>query len=233
MKQLAPIFLSTVFLLSLSACDRPETTYMVGTLERDRVELKVENNEPIVSIHVEDGQAVSAGDLVLVQDSSRAEAQLAHLVGQRDQAAARLAELVRGPREESIREARANLAAAKAERVNTASNLERTREIFEKGLSSEGRLDADQTRFRTAVAREQAASEALDRLLNGTTVEELQQAEAALLSAEAQVRSAEVDLSRTRITAPVDGIVDKVLFQLGERPAPGTTIAIAWGLACA
>ena len=226
MKQLAPIFLSTVFLLSLSACDRPETTYMVGTLERDRVELKVENNEPIVSIHVEDGQAVSAGDLVLVQDSSRAEAQLAHLVGQRDQAAARLAELVRGPREESIREARANLAAAKAERVNTASNLERTREIFEKGLSSEGRLDADQTRFRTAVAREQAASEALDRLLNGTTVEELQQAEAALLSAEAQVRSAEVDLSRTRITAPVDGIVDKVLFQLGERPAPGTTIAI-------
>lgn len=226
MKKLLSITLSVIFLFIFTACDRTETTYMVGTLERDRVELKVENNEPIISIHVEDGQTVSQGDLVLVQDSARAEAQLERLQGLRDQAAARLAELERGPREESIREARANLTAAKAERVNAASNLERTREIFEKGLSSEGRLDADETRFRTAAAREQAAAESLDRLLNGTTVEELQQAEAALLAAEAQVRSAQVDLSRTRITAPVDGIVDKVLFQLGERPAPGTTIAV-------
>ena len=54
----------------LSACDRSETTYMVGTLERDRVELKVESNEPIVAIRVKDGQEVSAGDIVLEQDAA-------------------------------------------------------------------------------------------------------------------------------------------------------------------
>lgn len=213
-------------LLSLTACERGEKTYMVGTLERDRVELKVENNEPIRSIHVADGQAVAAGDLVLVQDSTRAESRLAQLEGLRDQAAARLAELKRGPREESIREARARLEGARASRVNAAANFDRTREVHDRGLTSAERLDAAQTRLQTATADEEAANEALERLLNGTTVEELLQAEAALEAAEAQIRAASVDLERTRVTAPVSGTVDKVLFQLGERPAPGTTVAV-------
>jgi HlyD family secretion protein len=217
---------TALFGLLLAACDGVENTYMVGTLERDRVELRVESNEPIVSIHVADGQAVVPGDLVLEQDTARAEAQIARLEAQRDQASARLAELVRGPREESIREARANLSVARAERTNAASDLERTREVFERGLSSANRMDAAETRFEMAVAREQAATEALDRLLNGTTVEELQQAEAALQSAAAQVRAARVDLDRTRVVAPSAGVIDKVLYQPGERPAPGSTIAV-------
>jgi HlyD family secretion protein len=219
------ITLASIVLL-LQACESGEETYMVGTLERDRIELKVENNEPIRSINVEDGQSVAAGDLVLEQDSARAEARLAQLESQRDQAAARLAELQRGPREESIREARARLEGASANRVNAAANLERTREVYERGLSSAGQLDTDQTRLKTAIAEEQAASEALERLLNGTTVEELQQAEAAVGAAEAQIRAARVDLERSRITAPVAGVVDKLLYQLGERPSPGTTVAV-------
>ena len=226
MKKTSYLPVLAMLLAALTACQKTETTYMVGTLERDRVELKVESSEPIVSIDVQDGQAVSVGDLVLVQDPTRAEAQLAQLEGLRDQSAARLAELVRGPREESIREARAKLSAARATRINAAADLERTREVYERGLSSKGRLDTAETLFSTSAAQEQAATEALDLLLNGTTVEELQQAEAALLSAEARVRSAQVDLERTRIKAPVAGIVDKVLFQMGERPQAGTTIAV-------
>lgn len=212
--------------LLLAACDRSEKTYMVGTLERNRIELKVESNEPIVAIHVKDGQQVNPGDAVISQDPARAEARLAQLTGQRNQAAARLAELKRGPRPESIREARAQLEAARVNRVNDAANLERTQGVFERGLSSQERLDNARTRFKTSVAQEAAASEALETLLNGTTVEELDQAEAALEAADAQVQAAGIDLERTRIVAPVAGVVDKVLFQLGERPMPGTTIAV-------
>jgi HlyD family secretion protein len=212
--------------LLLASCQRETENFMVGTLERDRIELKVESSEPIVSIDVRDGQAVVPGDLVLTQDPARARQRLQQLAGLRDQAAARLAELQRGPREETIREARANLEATRVQRDNARADLERTREVFGRGLSSQGQLDRDETAYKTAVAREQAAVEALERLLNGTTVEELQQAEAALAAAEAQVRAAELDLERTRIVAPVAGTVDKVLYQLGERPAAGTTIAV-------
>jgi HlyD family secretion protein len=220
------ILLTFISVLIISACDRHEATYMTGTLERDRVELKVESNEPIVSIHIKDGQRVSPGDLVLIQDSSRAEARLARFSGLRDQAAARLDELKRGPREESIRESRARLEAAGVRKTNALANLERTREVFDRGLSSEGRLDNEETIYRTAVAEEKAAAEALELLLNGTTVEELRQAEATLLAAQAQVTEAQVSLERTRIEAPVSGVVDKLLYQLGERPPPGTTIAV-------
>jgi len=212
--------------LMLSACDREPETFMVGTLERDRIELRVESNEPIVAIHVRDGQAVVPGDAVLEQDPARANARLEQLSGQRDQAAARLAELKRGPREETIREARANQEAAQVQRSNALADLERTREVHARGLSSQGQLDRDETAYKTAVAREKAAIEALERLLNGTTVEELQQAEAALAAAQAQVRAAELDLARTRIVAPVAGTIDKILYQLGERPPPGATIAV-------
>ena len=210
----------------LAGCSPGEVTYMVGTLERDRIELKVESNEPIVSIHVSDGQYVETGDLVLVQDPARAEARLAQLTGLRDQAQARLAELKRGPRPELINEARANLEAVRVRRQNEMTTLERTREIHARGLASDGQLDSDETAYETAVAQEKAATETLESLLNGTTVEELQQAIAALEAAQAQVDSAQVDLARTRIVAPGPGVVDKVLFQAGERPPPGTTIAV-------
>jgi HlyD family secretion protein len=98
--------------------------------------------------------------------------------------------------------------------------------VFAKGLSSEGLLDFNETNYKTAVAEEKANAEALDRLLHGTTIEELQQAAAALEAAGATVRQAQLDLDRTRIQAPVAGVIDKVLFRLGERPPPGTTIAV-------
>ena len=199
---------------------------MVGTLERDRIDIIVENNEPIMQITAKDGQQVTVGDLILEQDPARLEARLAQQVGLRDQAAARLAELQRGPRQESIREARAKLEASRVEEVNALANYNRTRDIHAQGLSSDFRLDTDRTRYQTATAQVKADSEALDRLLNGTTVEELDQAIAAVAAAEAQVQQAQLDLERTRIFAPVNGVVDKVLFRIGERPAPGTTIAV-------
>ena len=226
MTRLRTMLFAIISMIGLNACDRTEITYMVGTLERDRIELKVESSEPIIAIHAQDGQAVAAGDPVLEQDPERAAARLAQQLGLRKQAAARLAELQRGPREESIREARARLEASTVQKDNNLANLERTREVFAKGLSSGIRLDLDETNYKTAVAEEKANAEALDRLLHGTTIEELQQAAAALEAAEATVRQAQLDLDRTRIQAPVAGIIDKVLFRLGERPPPGTTIAV-------
>jgi len=210
----------------LGACNQNEKTYMVGTLERDRIDVVVESNEPITAIHVADGQAVAAGELILEQDPARAEARLAQHIGLRNQALARLAELQRGPREESIREARAKLEASRLLEENARANFERTREVYGKGLASKNALDRDETTYRTAVAQVSADTEVLSRLLNGTTVEELDQAIAAAEAAEAMVLQAQLDLDRTRVYAPVAGVVDKVLYRTGERPNPGTTIAI-------
>lgn len=225
MTHLKALPLLTLTLL-LTACPGPQETLLVGTLERDRIEIKVESSEPILSRHVLDGQAVRSGDLLMRQDPSRLRGRLDQALAQRDQAAARLAELQRGPRQEAIRETRARLAVAQAQTVNAKAELERGRDVFNRGLSSQSALDQAETRWKSAMAEEQAVREALQAQVAGTTREELDQASAALREAEALLAQLQLDLDRTELRAPVDGIVDKLLFQVGERPPIGTTVAV-------
>jgi len=212
--------------VALVACTPDHQETMAGTLERDRVELVVESNEPILAIEVLDGQRVQVGDVILRQDPARHESRLRQQSALRDQAAARLAELRRGPRSEQIREARARLEANAALTENARTDLDREREIFERGLGDQAALDRVRARWENAVATEQASRESLEAMLQGTTVEELQQAEAAVAAAEARVDQAQLDLDRLTLRAPVNGTVDKVWFELGERPAPGTMVAL-------
>ena len=220
------LWLIVVLSSVLGACNSSDETFMVGTLERDRVEISVESNEPIIAIHVQDGQVLEAGELILEQDPARLETVLARQTALRNQAAARLAELQRGPRPETIREARAQLESRQASAINAASNLERVQELYERKLSDQSTLDLAATRRKTAMAAEKAAGESLERLLNGTTVEELQQAVAALEAAEAAISQVQLDRDRLRVYAPVSGMLDKRLYQMGERPQPGATVAV-------
>ena len=219
-------FLALLLMATLVACNNTEVTYMVGTLERDRVEVSVESNEPIIAIHVTDGQMLKTGELILEQDPARPEALLAQQTALRDQAAGRLAELQRGPRPETIREAHAQLESTQASTINAAANLVRAKEVFERNLSDQSTLDFATTRWKTAAAAEKASSESLDRLLNGTTIEELQQAIAALAAAEAGIGQIQLNIERLKIYAPVDGMLDRRLYQIGERPKIGATIAV-------
>ena len=79
---------------------------------------------------------------------------------------------------------------------------------------------------RPAAAQYQADRAALESLLNGTTAEELAQAEAANRLAAARVTEAELNLQMLPVTAPADAVVDRMLFEQGERPRVGDTVAI-------
>jgi HlyD family secretion protein len=212
--------------LALAGCEQDAEESMVGTLERDRVELTFESNEPVATIHVADGEWVEEGMLLIEQDARRMELQLARAQAELERATARLSELERGPREEAIREARALLESAQAETTNAEAELNRTRDVFEKGLSTQSRLDNAETRFSTAQSRQKAQRESLDALLHGTTIEELQQAAAIVKATNVTVEEAQLALQRTRLHAPMDGLLDKVLTRLGERPLPGQAVAI-------
>ncbi|MGA9574716.1 MAG: HlyD family efflux transporter periplasmic adaptor subunit [Lysobacterales bacterium] len=215
-----------LLLLGLVACSNNEQTFMVGTLERDRVDVTVESNEPIIALHVKDGQLLEAGDLILEQDPARLERILAQQTALRDQAAARLAELEHGPRSETIGEARAQLASARSSARNAAANLKRVQALFARKLSDQSTLDLAITRSETSIAAEKAATETLNTLLNGTRVEELDQAAAALEAAAAGVERIRLDINRLKVYAPIDGMLDKRLYLLGERPPIGATVCV-------
>jgi len=213
--------------LALAACEAPtDDNRIVGELASDRIELTAEVGEPISEILVAEGETVTAGQVLMRQDTSRADARLAEAAAALGQAQARLDELVRGPRSEQISAARANVEGAKDELAFRRSDYARVQEIFDKKLASDELLDRAKAALDAAQSNDKLRRAQLQELLTGTTVEELAQAENAVKQAAARRDLLAVDVARHSMIAPVDGIVDSRLFELGERPSPGQAVMV-------
>ncbi len=223
--------LATLFaLLAVAACGSDDdANRAVGELASDRIELSAEFSEPITRIAVREGASVAAGDVLVVQDAERARARLAEAQAALGQVQARLDELVRGPRAEMILAARANVEGATQELEFRESEATRIREIHTRGLASPDQLDRAQAALDAAQANVKLRLAQLEELLTGTTVEELAQAEQAVKQAAARRDAAQVDLERHTLRAPVAGVADSRLYELGERPTPGQPVMIVLG----
>jgi len=213
--------------LLLAACDSDGDKFrIVGELASDRIELTAEAAEPITEILVAEGQQVTQGQILLRQDARRASARLAEAEAFVRQAQARLDELVRGPRSEKIAAGRANVDGAIKELEFRQSEYERIKEIHARQLASPDLLDRAKASLDVAIANDEVRRAQLQEMLSGTTVEELAQAEQSVQQAAARRDLLAIDLARHETLAPVDGVVDSRLFELGERPAPGQPMLI-------
>lgn len=199
---------------------------VVGILEWDRIELTAEANEPIVEVLAKEGDKVRTGQVILQLDTQRLTAERDEADAALGQAAARLAELRRGPRAERIVQARARLRGAESESITAENDLARVRSLVKKSLASPEALDNSRAQYDRARAERDATRAALEELLAGTTAEELEQAEAARAQADARLRALEVSLRRLTVTAPRDGRLDTLPFKLGERPRSGAVVAV-------
>jgi HlyD family secretion protein len=221
------ITLTLIATLALTwACHDAGPPVAVGTLERQRIELRAERSEPILRLAVVEGDRVAVGDLVAELDGRRVAAQLAAGEASRDLAAARLAEVVRGARAEEIARAEAQVAEAEADLVQTRPNLERARRLVAGGVAPQSELDLVEASHSAAVARLDAARSDLERQLNGSTVEELDQARADLARIEAEVAGLRVDAERMAVVAPRAGVVDALPFKVGDQPPAGAAVAV-------
>ena len=213
--------------LLFTACDGDNGgTRIVGELASDRIELTAEFNEPIIDILAAEGDAVTAGQVLARQDASRAAARLAEAEAALGQAQARLDELVRGPRSEQIAAARAAVDGARDELAFRESDYKRVQEIYAKDLASDDLLDRAKAALDAAQASDRRLRAQLQELLTGTTVEELAQAENAVKQARARRDLLAVDVGRHTLRAPVDGVADSRLFEIGERPSPGQAVMV-------
>ena len=228
MNKLMTIIITTAFLVS--GCSEAENPHrVVGELTSDRIELTAESNEPITAIRFAEGDSVTAGQVLVEQDNTRAAAHLAQAEAVLAQMQARLDELVRGPRAERIAVGRASVEGATQELEFRESEMLRTREVHARGLASPDALDRAQVALDTAQANLKVRLAQLEELLAGTTIEELAQAEQAAKQAAAQRDSAKISLDRHTIRSPVTGIAESRLFELGERPTPGQPLMIVLG----
>ena len=222
------ITLFTAF--ALAACNAADDDQrVVGELASDRIELTAEFSEAIVEIIVAEGETVTAGQVLLRQNDARAQARLADATAAYLQSRARMDELLRGPRREQITAARATVEGAAQDFDFRQGELTRIREIHQRGLASDELLDKASANHDASQATLKLRLAQLEELLTGTTIEELAQAEQAVEQMAARRETAKIDVDRHAITAPVDGIVDSRLFEIGERPGNGQPLLVMLG----
>ncbi len=221
LKLLIPIGVGII----LSACEE-QPLMAVGQLESDRVEIITESNEAIATIAVSEGDMLQAGALILQQDAARMQLRIDEAQANIQRLEAQLQELLNGPRQETITAARASLDEATVERNFRMRDLERLAGLRERNLTSIESVDNAERQLNLARARVELVTAQLAELEAGTRPEQVTQARSALLQAQAQLKSLELDRERLSITAPVPGLIDVLPFEPGERPAVGGIVAV-------
>lgn len=184
----------------------------------DMVQITSDVAGSVIDVDVDDTQSVDRDQLLVRLDP--ADARIAM-----QRAEAELARTVRSVRGLFAQgdQLRARIEEREAELARAVADVKRRTDLVAEGAVSAEELSHSEdavTRLRAslAAAREQLAETTAQ--VDGTTLTTHPQ----VLAAEAAVRDAALALHRTRITAPVAGVVARRAVQLGQRVAPGAPL---------
>ncbi|MCW2367674.1 membrane fusion protein (multidrug efflux system) [Sphingobium sp. B7D2B] len=193
-----------------------------------------------------DTDSVKAGDILVRLDDR--DAQIALATAQAELAKARRqfgqASATSNALSDQVLARGADIRSTQAQLVAAQASFEKAQVDYSrrKALSANGAVSGDElTAATNALASARAALEqakaamaqasasrgvaagnlaANDALIQGSTVE----TNPDVLAAKAKVRQAELDLERTVIRAPIDGVIANRTVQVGQRIAPGATV---------
>ncbi len=223
----AAIALSALLPGALTACSRGDSEpRLVGTLERDRIELVAEESEPIMSLDVREGEHVASGQILVHQETEVARARAAQAEAQVAQARQHLTELERGERVEVVQQARARLAAARAMDERDEREFRRVSELVKQRLVSQSQLDQARAASDSSHASLHEAQEQLNVLLRGNRVEEIDQARSALAASESAAKELEITDARLMVRATRPGVIEALPYRMGERPPKGNPVVV-------
>ena len=200
----------------------------------------------VTEVNVSDTQAVKAGDVLVRIDPADAKVAAERAQGGYGSAVRKLQQNFAtsdalkadvAAREADFGRARAQVVAAESDVTRTKIDLERRQALEASGAVSGEELSTAKNAYQTAVANLAAARaaaaqaeanrkvavsqyEAQDALTKGTTADTNPDVQ----SARSQLDAANLDLSRTTLTSPIDGVVAKRDVQVGQRVAVGSQL---------
>lgn len=167
-----------------------------GTIEATEVDVSAKVSGRVLKLLVDEGDTVQVGQVIAVLDGKEIQAQVAQAQGAYEAAQARLAELLRGAREEEIRQARANLAQAQVAAEGARRTLETVQEMYDKATELRAQLVSAQTAYEAAENAYRQARAKLEQVEAGARPEQIEQARAAVEQAKAQALNARQDAER-------------------------------------
>jgi HlyD family secretion protein len=197
---------------------------LYGNIDIREVDLVFNNSEHIDRLMVQEGDRVHEGQLLAALHRERMQAEVAAAEARVAAQKAVLARLETGSRPEEVRQAQANVTAARAKLVDAQITFERTRKLYREQAASKQALDDAEASLNTARADLKVVEEALALAVEGPRVEDIEEARAMLKADEAQLALAREVLKDTELYAPTDGIIRNRILELGDMATPQTPV---------
>lgn len=203
---------------------------------------------PVAEVLVSDTQAVKKGDVLVRLDDTDARLALAMAEATYQNAIRRVTALVANDkalaaqivgREADQAQAAAQLASAEAGYAKAKIDLDRRKTLADNGSVSGDEITAVETLLKTAEANLSsaragaagaaaahdaavAAKEANAAMISGVGIDDNPE----VLAARSARDQAQVNLERTVMRAPVDGVISRRQVQVGQRVQPGMTLMV-------
>ncbi|MDB4766789.1 efflux RND transporter periplasmic adaptor subunit [bacterium] len=218
------VVLQQVGVMPLIAQDESFTPlrYTATVVARRTSQLAFQASERVDELLVDEGDRVTAGQLLARQDDTVIVAQHDAAVASMNQAAAVLAELKQGPRRETIRAARAELDRLEAQANLAKTTLKRQTRLMESSAGSQQEYDAASAAQNAMRATVQSAQQRLEEMETGTRQEKIQAQQAAYEMTVAAVKQTQARLDQTRMLAPFSGRISQRYIDEGSLPQRGS-----------
>ena len=171
-------------------------------------------------IGVEKGDKVQQGQVLVRLEDSEFRAQSNQARANLAAAQARLDQLRTGSRPQEKLKDKAGVLQADANLKNAEADYERTRKLYQAGVSAKADLDRALAQRDTARALFEAASQSSAMTDIGPRTEEIRAAEAQVQQMKAVLDYAQTQLAATEIKAPVSGTVLQRIVERGEMVSP-------------
>lgn len=181
----------------------------------DSVEVRSRVSGYLQSTHFDEGQIVSAGDLLAIIDPRPFEAELNAAKSGVQEANARLAES-----KSLLRQAEAEQSDARAKLTLANSRVERTRTLVEGRAISREELDERQSEQLQATAAMEASNARIESAKAGIAT-----SMAAIESAKAKAEAAALNVDYTQIRAPINGRISRRLVTEGNLISGGSALS--------
>jgi HlyD family secretion protein len=205
---------ATFSLRSQEAVDGALTLY--GNVDIREVEMAFRQGGRLTAMAVEEGDAVTAGQLLAEVDAQPFADALAAADADVLRARAELARLQAGNRAQEVERAAQDVAASRAQWQRAEADLQRQTQLHADAIASDRTLETARAARDEAAARLAAAEQTASLLREGARSEDIAAAEARLAVAVAQQAQARTALADTRLLAPADAVVSSRVREPGS-----------------
>jgi HlyD family secretion protein len=195
-----------------------------GNIDIRKADLAFNEQERIAQVLVEEGDRVTAGQVLARLQTHRLKAQIREIEAKIAAQQEVVKRLEAGTRPQEIEQARAEVAAARARVKNTRQNFERISKTSGAGATSQQALDNARALLDVDQAQLKVKEKALNLAIEGPRKEDIAAAKNNLETLKASLSLLQIRLSDMALTSPATGVIQNRILEPGEMASPSRPV---------